>query len=98
MVVPVYKVEDVLSRCLDSLRRQSLQDIEIILVDDGSPDNCPMICDEWSRRDSRIIVIHRKNGGLSAARKKGINITHKSCHGSLIDCTIFARILIEKKY
>lgn len=73
VVVPVYKVEDVLSRCLDSLRRQSLQDIEIILVNDASPDRCGEICEQHAAEDRRFKVIHLlENRGLSAARNTGI--------------------------
>ncbi len=72
VVVPVYKVEKQLSRCVDSLIRQTYDNIEIILVDDGSPDGCPAICDGYAKKDSRIKVIHRQNGGLSAARNSGI--------------------------
>ena len=73
VVVPVYKVEDVLSRCLDSLRRQSLQDIEIILVNDASPDRCGEICEQYAAEDRRFKVIHHpENRGLSAARNTGI--------------------------
>ena len=73
VVVPVYKVEDFLERCVSSILRQSFRDFELILVDDGSPDNCPRLCDEWAERDSRIHVIHQANGGLSAARNSGID-------------------------
>lgn len=73
VIVPVYKVEDVLARCLDSLRRQSLQDIEIILVDDASPDRCGVICEQYAAKDDRFKVIHNsKNRGLSVARNTGI--------------------------
>lgn len=73
VIVPVYKVEDVLVRCLDSLMRQSLSDIEIILVDDASPDRCGEICEEYARRDSRFKVFHHtENMGLSVARNTGI--------------------------
>lgn len=72
IVVPVYKVEDYLSRCVESLLNQTYRNIEIILVDDGSPDNCPQLCDEYAVNDSRVIVIHKKNGGLSDARNSGI--------------------------
>ena len=73
VIVPVYKVEPYIHRCIDSLLRQSYTDFELILVDDGSPDNCGAICDEYARKDSRIHVIHQKNGGLSAARNAGID-------------------------
>jgi len=74
IIVPIYKVEDYLVRCLDSLVNQSFEDIEIILVDDGSPDNCPIICDEYAQKDNRIVVIHKQNGGVSAARNSGIEV------------------------
>lgn len=73
IVVPVYKVEPYLHKCVDSILAQSFKDFELILVDDGSPDNCPAICDEYAKQDKRIIVIHQANGGLSAARNSGIN-------------------------
>lgn len=74
IVIPVYKVEKYLDRCIQSLVKQTLKDIEIILVDDGSPDSCPQLCDDWKRRDSRIQVIHKDNGGLSSARNAGLSI------------------------
>ena len=73
IIVPVYRVEEYLHRCVDSILGQTCSDFELILVDDGSPDNCGTICDEYARRDSRIKVIHQKNGGLSAARNAGID-------------------------
>ena len=73
IVVPVYKVEEYLERCVDSILNQTFTDFELLLVDDGSPDNCGKICDEYAEKDSRIFVIHQKNGGLSAARNAGIN-------------------------
>ena len=73
IIVPVYKVEPYLCRCVDSILYQSFSDFELILVDDGSPDNCGAICDEYAAKDSRVHVIHQKNGGLSAARNAGID-------------------------
>lgn len=73
LIVPIYMVEPYLNRCIKSLVTQTYQNLEIILVDDGSKDNCPAICDAWAKKDSRIRVIHRKNGGLSAARNSGID-------------------------
>lgn len=73
IIVPVYKVEKYIHRCVDSILKQTFTDFELILVDDGSPDNCGAICDEYSRKDSRIHVIHKKNGGLSDARNAGID-------------------------
>lgn len=74
VVVPVYKVEPYLRRCVDSILAQTFTDFELILVDDGSPDNCPAICDEYAKKDSRVHVIHQKNGGLSSARNSGLGI------------------------
>lgn len=75
IIVPVYNVERYLRRCVDSILSQTFIDFELILVDDGSPDNCPSMCDEYAKQDSRIHVIHQKNGGLSAARNAGIDWT-----------------------
>ena len=72
VIVPVYKVEQYLNRCVDSLLCQSFSDFELILVDDGSPDACPAICDSYAEKDARVHVIHQANGGLSAARNAGI--------------------------
>lgn len=74
VIVPVYKVEDYLHQCVDSILAQNLSDYELILVDDGSPDNCGAICDGYAEKDSRIRVIHQQNGGLSAARNAGLDI------------------------
>jgi len=72
VIVPIYNVEKYLRQCLDSIVNQTLKDIEIILVDDGSPDDCPEICDEYASMDNRIIVIHKENGGLGSAYNIGI--------------------------
>lgn len=74
IVVPIYNVEKYLDRCIQSLVNQSLRDIEIIMVDDGSPDHCPQMCDEWAKRDSRIKVVHKKNAGLGMACNSGIEV------------------------
>ena len=71
IIVPIYKVEPYLRRCLDSIVSQTYTNLEIILVDDGSPDDCPQICDEYAAKDIRITVIHKDNGGLSDARNAG---------------------------
>lgn len=71
VIVPIYKVEDYLEKCVDSLLCQTFNDLEIILVDDGSPDHCGKICDEYVKKDSRVRVIHKENGGLVSARKAG---------------------------
>ena len=80
IIIPIYNVEHYLKRCLDSVIRQTYTNLEIILVDDGSLDSCPQICDDYATDDNRIIVIHKKNGGLSDARNVGLNI----CKGDFI--------------
>lgn len=72
IIVPIYKVEKYINQCVDSIISQTYEDIEIILVDDGSPDNCPAICDKYAKSDNRIRVIHKHNGGLISARKAGL--------------------------
>lgn len=71
VIVPVYKVEPYLKECVDSILNQTFKDLEVILVDDGSPDGCPVICDTYAQRDRRVQVIHKENGGLVSARKAG---------------------------
>lgn len=73
VIVPVYKVEPYLRRCVDSVLNQTYTDLELILVDDGSPDNCGAICDEYAAADSRVRVIHKDNGGVSSARNMGLD-------------------------
>lgn len=80
IIIPIYKVEPYLRRCLDSVIHQKYTNLEIILVDDGSPDGCPQICDEYAARDKRIVVIHKENGGISDARNAGLDI----CKGEYI--------------
>ena len=73
VIVPVYKVEQYLRRCVDSILAQTFTNIEVILVDDGSPDSCPAICDEYAQQDNRVKVIHQENRGVSAARNAGLD-------------------------
>lgn len=73
VIVPVYKVEPYLARCVDSILAQTLGDFELWLVDDGSPDGCPALCDAYAARDERVRVIHKKNGGLSSARNAALD-------------------------
>lgn len=80
VIVPVYKVEPYLDKCISSIVNQTYKNLEIILVDDGSPDNCPAMCDAWAEKDSRIRVLHQRNQGGGAARNAGLDLTS----GSLI--------------
>lgn len=72
IIVPIYNVEKYLRKCIDSLINQTMKDVEIILVNDGSPDNSRSICEEYAEADNRIKVINKKNGGLSSARNAGL--------------------------
>lgn len=74
IIVPCYGVEKYLNKCVNSLVNQTLRDIEIIMIDDESPDNVPQMCDDWARKDSRITVVHKKNGGLGLARNSGLEV------------------------
>ena len=80
IIVPVYNSEKFLNRAIDSLIRQTLEDIEIILVDDGSSDKSPKICDEYAKRDSRIIVIHKKNSGQAIARNVALEVANRKIY------------------
>ena len=73
VIIPIYKVENYLNRCVESIVNQTYQNLEIILVDDGSTDKCPQMCHEWEKKDNRIKVIHKENGGLSDARNAGLH-------------------------
>lgn len=99
VIVPVYKVEEYLDRCVKSIVEQTHKNLEIILVDDGSPDNCPAICDSWAEKDRRIKVIHKENGGLCSARNAGMDIATGDFIGfvdsdDVIDCDMY-QLLIE---
>jgi len=84
IIVPVYNVQAYLDRCVKSILRQTFKEFELILVDDGSPDRCPSMCDDWAKKDERIRVIHQKNQGLSAARNNAMKIA-KGKYISFID-------------
>ena len=98
VIVPVYKVEKYLYKCVDSILAQTYTNLEIILVDDGSPDNCGKICDEYAVKDSRIIVIHQPNGGLSAARNAGLDIATGDFIGFVDSDDYIAPDMYEKLY
>ena len=98
IIVPVYKVEKYLKRCVDSLTNQTLRDIEIILVNDGSPDNSGKICDSLQEKDCRIKVIHKSNGGLSSARNAGIKIAQGQYIGFVDSDDDVALDMYEKMY
>ena len=74
VIIPIYNVEKYLDRCVDSIINQTYKNLEIILVDDGSPDGSPQICDDYAKKDHRVQVIHKKNGGLASARNAGMDV------------------------
>ena len=97
VIVPIYNVEKYLERCVDSIVNQTYRNLEIILVDDGSPDNCPKMCDDFAKKDSRIRVVHKKNGGLSDARNSGMKIASGECivfvdSDDYVDCNMIAKM------
>ena len=98
IIVPVYKVEKYLNRCINSLINQTMKNIEIILIDDGSPDNCPFLCDQWKNKDARIKVVHKKNGGLSSARNTGIEVASGKYIGFVDSDDEIEHDMYEKMY
>ena len=91
VIIPIYNVEAYLDTCLQSIRNQTLSDLEIILVDDGSPDLCPQMCDEYARQDARIKVIHKVNAGLGSRSRtvpsfRLLPDSQRSCYGSAHFC------------
>lgn len=84
VIVPVYKVEAYIHRCINSILLQTISDFDLVLVDDGSPDNCGSICDEYAAKDKRIHVIHQENSGLSAARNAGIDWVFKNSNSQYL--------------
>lgn len=104
VIVPIYNVDKYLNKCVDSVLNQTYKSFELILVDDGSPDNCPAICDEYAQKDSRIKVIHKENGGLVSARKAGAEVAkgeYVICvdgddwlHTQCLEC--YSKIIAEK--
>lgn len=98
IIVPVYKVEKYLNRCVKSLLQQTLTDIEIILVDDGSPDRCPAMCDKWTLKDKRIKVAHKENGGLSSARNVGLTVAQGEYVGFVDSDDDVEKTMYERLY
>lgn len=96
VIIPVYKVEKYLDACVGSVVDQTYKNLEIILVDDGSPDRCPAMCDAWAEKDARIRVIHKKNGGLSDARNAGLKIAAGG-YVSFVDSDDFTEKSMTKK-
>ena len=98
VIVPIYKVEQYLDRCVQSIVDQTYKNLEIVLVDDGSPDNCPAMCDAWAAKDGRVQVIHKENGGVSTARNAGISIARGAFFAFVdsddwIDSTMIAELV-----
>lgn len=98
VIIPVYKVEAYLTECVKSVLAQTYQNFELILVDDGSPDNCPKMCDEFAARDSRIRVIHKENGGLSSARNAGIDAANGQYLAFLDSDDLWSPLFLERLY
>ncbi|MFZ3577233.1 glycosyltransferase family 2 protein, partial [Virgibacillus sp. DJP39] len=98
IIVPVYKVEQYLAKCIDSILNQTYKDFELILVNDGSPDNCSDICDSYMKKDNRIKVIHKANGGLSSARNAGIQIARGEYIGFVDSDDFIHRRMYEVLY
>ena len=98
VIIPVYKVEAYLTACVESVLAQTYQNVEIILVDDGSPDSCPRMCDEFAARDSRIRVIHKENGGLSSARNAGIDAAKGEYLAFLDSDDLWTPLFLERLY
>ena len=98
VIVPVYKVEEYLSACVESVLAQTYQNFELVLVDDGSPDNCPQMCDEFAARDSRVRVIHKENGGLSSARNVGIDAAKGEYLAFLDSDDLWTPVFLERLY
>ncbi len=102
IIVPVYKVEKYLNECIDSILAQTFTDFELILVDDGSPDNCPALCDAAAEKDSRVRVIHKINGGVSTARNAGLAAAQGNWIGfvdpdDFVDKTYYEKMLRAAK-
>ncbi len=98
VIIPVYNVEPYLEKCVESVLAQTYEDLEVILVDDGSPDGCPALCDAFARRDSRVRVIHKENGGQGSARNRGLDIARGAYIGFVDSDDYIAPDMYEKLY
>lgn len=98
IIVPVYNVEKYLDRCIESILTQTFTDFELILIDDGSPDNCPEMCDNWAEKDNRIVVIHKENGGVSSARNAGLYISKGNYIGFVDPDDVISPVMYENLY
>ena len=98
VVVPIYNVERYLDRCIESIVNQTYTNLEILLIDDGSPDHCPEMCDEWAKKDHRIRVIHKKNAGQGMARNTGIENASGEYICFFDSDDYIDKCLIEKSY
>lgn len=98
VIIPVFKVEAYLTACVESVLAQTYQNVEIILVDDGSPDSCPQMCDDFAAKDSRIWVIHKENGGLASARNAGIDAAHGDYLAFLDSDDLWTPVFLERLY
>ena len=98
IIIPVYNCEKYLGRCIESILNQTYKNIEVILVDDGSPDNCGLMCDEYKKQDHRVKVIHKENGGLSSARNAGLDVASGEYIAFVDSDDYIATTMLEKMY
>ena len=98
VIIPVYKVEEYLDECISSVVSQTYENLEIILVDDGSPDSCPVMCDEWANKVARIQVIHKNNSGLAAARNSGLAAANGEYISFVDSDDVMAPSMLKKLY
>ena len=96
VIIPVYNVEKYLDKCVKSVINQTYKNLEIILVDDGSPDNCPQMCDDWAKKDSRITVLHKENDGVSSARNAALDIASGDYIGFVDSDDYIEKIMYEE--
>ena len=98
IIIPIYNVKEYLKRCVDSVLNQSYKNIEVILIDDGSTDGSEKICDEYAKKDKRVVVVHQKNSGVSASRNKGIELATGKYIGFVDSDDYIHKDMFEKLY